>query len=83
MQMKYDEFKIKLIKKNGKTEKDLISAIANLFIKKNSNDDGKLFREGKDTVTRNQNKSFFNYLWLNVEAGMKSCLTGPGVERKK
>jgi hypothetical protein len=81
MQMKYDEFKIKLIKKNGREEKDLLSALANLFIKKNSNDDGKLFRQGEGTVTRVQSKSFFNYLWLNVEKGMKSCLTGPGVER--
>ncbi|WP_186990455.1 AsmA family protein [Constantimarinum furrinae] len=83
MEMKYDEFKIKLIKKNGREEKDLLSAIANLFIKKNSNDDGKLFRKGEGTVTRAQNKSFFNYLWLNVETGMKSALTGPGVERKQ
>ncbi|WP_034260942.1 AsmA family protein [Altibacter lentus] len=76
MRMKYDEFKIKFLNDNGKDKKWLKSAVANLFIKKNSDQEGVDFREGNGEVTRVKHKSFFNYLWLNVEKGLKSCVTG-------
>ncbi len=76
MRMQYDEFKINFLNDDGKDRKWLKSAVANLIIKKNSNDDGKNYRTGEGEVSRVKHKSFFNYIWLNVEKGLKSTVTG-------
>ncbi|EDM44966.1 hypothetical protein SCB49_02559 [unidentified eubacterium SCB49] len=83
MRMDYDKFKINILNKNGNKKNKIFSAIANIFIKKNSNESKDDFREGKGTATRDKTKSFFNYVWLNIRAGLISVLTGIGTTDNK
>ncbi|MFC7356686.1 hypothetical protein ACFQO1_03225 [Jejudonia soesokkakensis] len=76
MRMNYDDFKVSILGDNGRDKKGFVSAIANLFIKKDSDNEENSFREGSGNATRNKTKSFFNYLWLNTESGLKATLTG-------
>lgn len=74
MQIEYEDFKVNLLKDDGKNRKTLLSGIVNIFVSKDSKDDGKKFSKGTATVTPDRTKSFFNYLWLNVQAALKDCL---------
>lgn len=76
MRMNYDDFKVSIMGDDGRDKKGFISAIANIFIKKDSDQEEDNFREGSGSATRNKTKSFFNYLWLNTESGLKATLTG-------
>jgi len=78
MRMNYDDFKIEILNKEGKKGNKILSAIANIFIKKDSDKEEDNFREGSGTATRDKNKSFFNYLWLNTKEGLIKTLTGDG-----
>jgi hypothetical protein len=75
--MKYKEFKFEILNQKNRVNK-FLSAIGNLFVNDGSKTDEDGFRHGKIEVKRNQNKSFFNYLWINVESGLISTLTGDG-----
>ncbi|WP_114492037.1 hypothetical protein [Candidatus Ulvibacter alkanivorans] len=75
LRINYDEFKVTVMEKDEKNDKNwFLSAVANLFISKNSDDSENDFREGSAQVSRVKNRSFFNYLWLNVEAGLRKNL---------
>ena len=74
MKMNYSDFKVEILKKDSK-KNWLVSAIANIFISKDSKDnDGGHFNTGEGKATRDQTKSFFNYLWLNVKSGLIKTL---------
>lgn len=77
LKMKYKEFKFEILNQKNRVNK-FLSAIGNLFVNDGSKTDEDGFRHGKIEVKRNQNKSFFNYLWINVESGLISTLTGDG-----
>ncbi|MFA5297483.1 MAG: hypothetical protein WC389_04670 [Lutibacter sp.] len=77
LKMKYKEFKFEILNKKNKTNK-LLTAIGNLFVNDGSKADEDGFRHGKIKVKRNETKSFINYLWINLEDGLKSTLTGKG-----
>jgi len=81
MRMRYEDFEVNILNKNGKKKNKLISAIANIFISKNSDGGGNTFREGSGTVTPDKTKSFFNYLWLNLQKGLLATLVGDGKAR--
>jgi len=72
--IKYDEFKVKVLEKGESDKKWLISTFANLLLSDNSNSADNDFKDGSAQVERVENKSFFNYLWLNVRAGLKATL---------
>lgn len=76
MRMSYDDFKVNILQKEGKKKNKLFSAIANIFIKKDSDKTEDGFREGSGTATRDKTKSFFNYLWLNIRNALKNTLMG-------
>lgn len=79
MRANYEEFKVNVLDKEGKDEKKLLSAIANLFIKKDSNQSSDGFREAfKEGVARDYTKSVFNFLWLSLRSGLISVMTGDG-----
>ncbi|SFS59885.1 hypothetical protein [Lutibacter maritimus] len=80
LKMKYENFEFKILNNKNEVNK-FLTAIGNLFIKDNSKADKNGFRYGKIKVERNKNKSFFNYLWINVEDGIKSTLTGNGKKK--
>lgn len=79
LRMNYDNFKVYILDKEGKEKNKFLSAVANLFIKKDSDNEDGNFREGiKDKVERDKTKSIFNFLWLNARAGLVSAMTGDG-----
>ncbi|HET8854817.1 MAG TPA: hypothetical protein VFM60_02735, partial [Salinimicrobium sp.] len=68
MQLKYNNFKIKILEEDEQGEiKEFFSAIANFFI----DDEGTSGNvKAEDLrVTRNKQKSFWNYLWLMIKEG--------------
>jgi hypothetical protein len=74
MRIKFDNFKVDLLEDNRKNEKTLLSGIVNLFVKNDSKGDSQGFTKGNASVQPDKTKSFFNYLWLNIRAGLKACL---------
>ena len=78
MRMKYDDLEIAVMRKKGKGINKLLSKVANLFIKEDSDDKPTDFREGIGKADRDNTKSFFNYLWLNLKSGLIAILAGKG-----
>ena len=75
MQMTYDDFKVSILNKEKQKKKWFASTVANIFIAKTSKNEDSGFKEGSGEVTRNQTKSFFNYLWINLKEGMLKTVT--------
>ena len=70
--LKYHDLKVTLYKKGKPEKKNKIkSALANLILKNDSNGETKTT---KVTVERIPEKSFFNFLWLNIAAVLKDIL---------
>lgn len=70
LRMNYDEFKVEIMDKKNKRNW-FLSTVTNIIVKKNTNSKDNDFKEGKATVKRIKDKSFFNYLWINIQAGLK------------
>lgn len=81
MKMKYDDFKFIVLKKDRLGVNKLLTAVVNLFTNKGDKTDDDGFRYGDFKVGRNQDKSFFNYLWINLQDGLVSTMTGRGKKR--
>lgn len=70
--MVYDNLKIDVLKKNGNKKNDILSDIANLFVKhKNRANDKSVEVEN---VKRDKKRSFWNYLWTSIFNGVKKTL---------
>jgi hypothetical protein len=67
----YDHLKVDILKKDGKKENKIVSAVANLVVKNDT--DGKL-KQTNVEVDRIQHKSVFNFLWRFVEQGLKQSV---------
>lgn len=80
MKMHYGDFSFAVLKKDRISVNKLLTAIGNVFINDGSKTDGEGYRHGKIHAERDATKSFFNYLWNNVKAGILSTLTGDGRE---
>jgi hypothetical protein len=79
LKLQYDNFNIVILKQNGKEKNKLLSGLINLFVSKDSNNKSTAFRHGhNDTIERDKTKSVFNYVWLNVKAGLLNAMTGDG-----
>ncbi|MCK7590726.1 hypothetical protein M0G43_09085 [Subsaxibacter sp. CAU 1640] len=78
LKVNYDDFKIVMMQKKERKENKLLTVIANLFVKNDSDEEKGDFLNGSDYVVRDQTKSIFNFLWLNVSAGLKNAMTGKG-----
>jgi len=73
MRLKYNNFKVEVLKKDGTGKNKLLSGLANLFVKKEANSK-KLEKKGVEAV-RDRTKSFWNFLWLFIRNGaLKSFL---------
>jgi len=73
MRLKYNNFKVEVLKKNGDGKNKLLSGLANLFVKKEANSKN-LEKKGVEAV-RDRTKSFWNFLWLFIRNGaLKSFL---------
>jgi len=73
MRLKYNNFKVEVLKKDGTGKNKFLSGLANLFVKKEANSK-KLEKKGVEAV-RDRTKSFWNFLWLFIRNGaLKSFL---------
>lgn len=68
----YHELKVDLLKQNGKKHRKLISAIANIFVRRDSDTEVRKLQEEKVQVERDKTKSIFNFLWKNTLEGLKA-----------
>lgn len=76
LKTKYKNFDIIALRKDGKRKNKLLSDVLNIFVSKNSDDATNQFRLGyKENVERDKTKSVFNFLWLNVRAGLLDAMT--------
>ncbi|MNK61812.1 hypothetical protein D3C87_809780 [compost metagenome] len=67
----HKDLKVSLINKETKEKKKFLSAVVNLVVKK----DSQKFPESVDIdVTRNKERSFFNFYWKGIEDGLKKTL---------
>lgn len=71
VETRYEDFKIIILKDDGSSKNSFWSAIANLFISNDAVTDN--IKHSDLTVTRNQTKSFWNFLWLLVREGALSA----------
>ncbi|MBM1104591.1 hypothetical protein JQC67_00435 [Aurantibacter crassamenti] len=78
MKMKYQDFKFNILNKDRLKINKFLTVIGNVFVNDGSKTDRNGYRFGSIEVDRETNKSFYNYLWLNVSDGMVSTLTGNG-----
>ena len=83
MQMNYQDFEFVVLKKNRLGVNKLLTALGKMFTNDGSKTDEKGYRYGKIEAKRDPTKSFFNYLWINVEDGILSTFTGNGKKEGK
>ena len=82
VKMRYNDFKFKVLEKNGLKINKVLTFIGNLFIDDGSKTDENGYRYGDiENVKRNQNKSFFNYLWISLQEGLLHLLSGNGKKK--
>ena len=82
MKMKYRDLDFVILKEDRSGINKLLTTIGSIFVKQNQNKEAPEFRYGQIEAERDATKSFFNYLWLNVRAGVKNTLTGNGRKDK-
>jgi len=78
LKVKYEDFEVVLLNKEGNKKNWLLSTVANLFVAKDSDDKNDNFREGTVEVERNKTKSVFNFIWLNLSKGLLRSIAGNG-----
>ncbi len=83
MKMKYEDFEFSILKKDRLRINKLLTAIGKIFVNDGSNTDENGYRYGGIEAQRNPTKSFFNYLWLNVNDGLTSTIIGNGKNEKR
>ncbi len=66
--MGYNNFKIEVLKNDGKEKSDLLTTVANIFVK-HSGESGKETNKNLE-IKRDKTKSFWNYLWLCIRKGV-------------
>lgn len=83
LKMKYDDFEVAILKKNGKEKNRFLSKLVNMIVSTNSEEQNNNFRYGRDKeVERDVTKSIFNFVWLNVRQGLLTAMTGDGFLKK-
>ncbi len=78
MKISYSDFKVSVLQKDGGGKNRLLSAIANIFISKNSEKKDEYYREGSADATRNKTQSVFNFIWISVKNSLLKTMTGSG-----
>ena len=67
MNLKYKNFRVKVLKKNSKEKNSLLTGIVNLFVK-NHAQNNQIENRGV-TAQRDVTKSFWNYIWTFIRNG--------------
>ncbi|WP_051285307.1 hypothetical protein [Aequorivita capsosiphonis] len=74
LKINYSDFKVTILKKNGKEKNKFLSTIANIFISKDSEKKGDIYKEGTAKATRNKTKSIFNFLWISAKSALSNAM---------
>ncbi|SDM19851.1 hypothetical protein [Kriegella aquimaris] len=82
MKMKYENFEFSVLKKDRLGINKFLTTIGKLFINDGSKTAADGFRYGVIDVERDPTKSFFNYLWINVQDGTLSTITGKAKKKE-
>ncbi len=67
----YDDLKVDILKKDGKKENKIMSAVGNMLVKNDTDDK---LKQTSVAVDRIQHKSVFNFLWRFTEQGLKQSV---------
>ena len=70
----YSDFKVTVLKKDGKEKNKFLSAVVNILVSKNSEKKEEKFKDGTGEATRDKTKSVFNFLWISVKSGLEKTL---------
>lgn len=73
MDLDYKNFKVLLVKEKSKKERKFLNAIVNIFTKREDKNKDK--KASVFTVVRDQNASFFNFVWLCLKEGLLINMT--------
>lgn len=76
MRMKYDNLEVTILEKNGFKVNKFLSSIVNLLIKNDTEKSANDFKNDTATADRDPTKSFFNYIWLSLKAGLLKIIAG-------
>ncbi|WP_339708377.1 hypothetical protein [uncultured Kriegella sp.] len=82
MKMKYEDFEFAVLKKDRLGINKFLTTIGKIFINDGSKTAADGFRYGVIEVERDPTKSFFNYLWINVQDGTLSTITGKAKKKE-
>ncbi len=69
----YEDFKVEVLKKGSSEKNGIMSFLANIAVKKNSKKNGETEKQ-VEAVKRDPTKSFWNYFWKCIEAGLRKAL---------
>ena len=73
MKLEYKDFKVEVLRKDGRKKNKIISSLANLIVNNNSLNKKANYKD--ISFTRDKTKSFWNYLWNLIKNGaLKSFL---------
>lgn len=78
VKMKYQDFTFKVLKDDYEKVKRVVTTIGNMLINNGGKTDENGYRHGIIAVERDPEKSFFNYLWVNIRNGLKNTMLGNG-----
>jgi len=68
MRMVYKDFKVEVLREDGRRKNKLLSALANLIINNDAISEDVVQKQIE--VTRDKTRSFWNYLWKMIRAGV-------------
>lgn len=75
LKTKYENFDVIVLKENGEEKNKFLSGLINLFVSNNSNDQSDNFRKATaKNIQRVKHKSVFNFIWINIRAGLKEAM---------
>lgn len=74
----YDNMKVAVYKKDGKEKNKFMTAVGNLIVKNDSNNE---LKERPIRVERLKDKSVFNFLWRCLQEGLKQTLLPKAVTK--
>jgi len=74
MKIKYNNLKLEVQKNDRSGKHEIKSWVGNLLVNSGRSNDEEGYRHGKISVDRNRQKSFFNFLWLNVKDGLRNSV---------
>ncbi|WP_431158094.1 hypothetical protein [Winogradskyella poriferorum] len=82
LQVNFENFRVVVLRKDGKGKNKFFSGLVNMIVSTNSGKDTNAYYYGNiNRIERDRTKSIFNFIWKNIEAGLVSAMTGSGKKK--